>query len=82
MTKLKNENKKIKAVLGHLFWDQEELFSEKNQHQKSLDTAPLIIFKNKNLPFALSFLYIYILVAETRGMSMYPDSRLAGKQNW
>ena len=35
---------KIKTALGHLFWDQEKLFSEKNQHKKSHDTVPLIGF--------------------------------------
>ena len=33
--------KKIKTVLGHLFWDQEELFSGKNQHHKSCETFSL-----------------------------------------
>ena len=37
-------------VLGHLYWDQEELFSEKNQHQKSHDTVPLSF----NVEFVLS----------------------------
>ena len=40
ITKPKNE--KIKTVLGHLFWDQEELFSEEEKkHYKSRDTVPL-----------------------------------------
>jgi len=38
--------KKIKMVLGHFFWDQEELFSyKKNQHKESRDTVPLNKFK-------------------------------------
>ena len=39
----KPKKQKNKTLQGHLFWGQEELLSEKNQHQKSRDTVPLSV---------------------------------------
>ena len=39
--KLRLKLKKIKTALGHHYWDQEELISEKTRTQKSCETVPL-----------------------------------------
>ena len=41
-------SKKIETALGHLYWDQEEVFSEKTNIKNSRETVPLNVLSHKN----------------------------------